>query len=71
MRGGDVSLRPAGLLPETDHKADEKPVGEGGTPVEMVQIERVSVMRVNGGSGGKGVGEDEERPAVVGHLKAE
>ncbi len=53
MRGGDVSLRPHGLEPETS-KANEKPVG--GTPGEGRQ------------SGDEGVDGPTER-AVVGRVK--
>ncbi len=59
MRGGDLSLRPAGLLPHTD-KAEETPVGAEHKSVDEDGVDRR----------GEGVDGPTER-AVVGHLKAE
>lgn len=65
MRGGDISLRPAGLLP-VPPDPEEKPVGEAG-PDGLT----------DGGGEGQGaelshdVVEGEQGRAIVGHLKAE
>ena len=59
MRGADLSLRPPGLLPQTD-KANERPVGATVMPERAVELDR----------SGEGVDGPTER-AMVGHLKAE
>jgi len=57
MRGGDISLRPAGLLPIPP--PDEKPVGEATTGDGQVPGLSHEVVHTDQGN------------AVVGHIKAE